>query len=99
MANTYRQWRTGRAAQGGSLGPGGMGCGRMAPSTPSATPSAAAGSSCGQEQLAAEALAATHSRSQGGTVEPQPWLSGGLYPQSQRPRLISRSGLTCRAWY
>ena len=62
MANTYRQCLTGRAAPGGSLGPGGVACSRMAASTPSATPSVAAGSSCGQEQLAAEALAASHSR-------------------------------------
>ena len=59
MANTYRQWRTERAP-GSSLAPGVVACGRVAPSNPSAPLSAAAAAaaaSCGQEQLAAEALA------------------------------------------
>ena len=69
-ANTYRQWRTEPRAPSVSGAPGGVTCGRMAPSTPSSSPSgapaAAAVRSCcgqvepGQEQeqyLAAEALA------------------------------------------
>ena len=90
MANTYRQWRTERAP-GSSLAPGVVACGRVAPSNPSAPLSAAAAAaaaaSCGQEQLAAEALAGSRvERKVAQGPRPAGCLSGGCLQRQLVPR-------------